>query len=262
MSVNLVIIDRDSGLSPARHQINIFTDATSWKHISEILMKNRKVFIEENTSETVVCNIADFLFPSQCINFNHRTEAVNANPDCNKTFKFISNGWAYSIGCQPNEPPATLVTTNRNINIYGFLVVIMLLMYSALHCLYSVGDRITTTIMWRGSLVRSQPRNNSHYFSFAPHEPMRVTPKSVFRNGHPFCYELWKNKTNDYKNEWLMNLSIFLNVMDYKQHDSVINWKHFPRNWPFVRGIHRSQWIPHTKASKAELRCFRWSASE
>ena len=24
-------------------------------------------------------------------------------------------------------------------------------------------------------------------------------------------------------------------------HDDVIKWKHFPRNWPFVRGIHRSQ---------------------
>ena len=23
-------------------------------------------------------------------------------------------------------------------------------------------------------------------------------------------------------------------------HDDVIKWKHFPRNWPFVRGIHRS----------------------
>ena len=22
--------------------------------------------------------------------------------------------------------------------------------------------------------------------------------------------------------------------------DDVIKWKHFPRNWPFVRGIHRS----------------------
>ena len=29
-------------------------------------------------------------------------------------------------------------------------------------------------------------------------------------------------------------------------HDDVIKWKHFPRNWPFVRGIHRSQVIsPH-----------------
>ena len=26
----------------------------------------------------------------------------------------------------------------------------------------------------------------------------------------------------------------------YQQHDDVIKWKHFPRNWPFVRGIHRS----------------------
>ena len=26
----------------------------------------------------------------------------------------------------------------------------------------------------------------------------------------------------------------------YSQHDDVIKWKHFPRYWPFVRGIHRS----------------------
>ena len=27
---------------------------------------------------------------------------------------------------------------------------------------------------------------------------------------------------------------------DVDFHDDVIKWKHFPRNWPFVRGIHRS----------------------
>ena len=27
----------------------------------------------------------------------------------------------------------------------------------------------------------------------------------------------------------------------YLPHDDVIKWKHFPRYWPFVRGIHRSQ---------------------
>ena len=26
----------------------------------------------------------------------------------------------------------------------------------------------------------------------------------------------------------------------FASHDDVIRWKHFPRNWPFVRGIHRS----------------------
>ena len=39
-------------------------------------------------------------------------------------------------------------------------------------------------------------------------------------------------------------------------HDDVIKWKHFPRYWPFVRGIH------HTKASDTELSCFLWSAPE
>ena len=40
----------------------------------------------------------------------------------------------------------------------------------------------------------------------------------------------------------------------YALHDDVIKWKHFPSYWPFVRGIHR--WIPHTKASDAELWLF------
>ena len=28
--------------------------------------------------------------------------------------------------------------------------------------------------------------------------------------------------------------------MAYYKHDDVIKWKHFPRYWPFARGIHRS----------------------
>ena len=34
-------------------------------------------------------------------------------------------------------------------------------------------------------------------------------------------------------------------------HDDVIKWKHFPRNWPFVRGIHRS---PVNSPHKGQLR--------
>ena len=31
-----------------------------------------------------------------------------------------------------------------------------------------------------------------------------------------------------------------LHFTDLPQHEDVIKWKHFPRYWPFVRGIHRS----------------------
>ena len=46
------------------------------------------------------------------------------------------------------------------------------------------------------------------------------------------------------------------------KHDDVIKWKHFLCYWPFVRGIHRSRWIPRTKASDVELWCFLWSGPE
>ena len=52
--------------------------------------------------------------------------------------------------------------------------------------------------------------------------------------------------------------------MEYQlgSHDDVIEWKHFPRYRSFVRGIHRSGWIPLTKTSDAELSCFLWSVPE
>ena len=34
-------------------------------------------------------------------------------------------------------------------------------------------------------------------------------------------------------------LSLYMNITE-PLHDDVIKWKHFPRYWPFVRGIHRS----------------------
>ena len=43
---------------------------------------------------------------------------------------------------------------------------------------------------------------------------------------------------------WLLNINL-INIIVWllilmTTHDDVIKWKHFPRNWPFVRGIHRS----------------------
>ena len=50
--------------------------------------------------------------------------------------------------------------------------------------------------------------------------------------------------------------------MRCRGHDDVIKWKNVLHYWPFVRGIHRSRWIPRAKASDAELWCFLWSAPE
>ena len=51
-----------------------------------------------------------------------------------------------SYGCQSDEPWASLVTTNKIINIYGFIVVKMLLMYSVLHCIL-LGIKLLLLIM-------------------------------------------------------------------------------------------------------------------
>ena len=45
-------------------------------------------------------------------------------------------------------------------------------------------------------------------------------------------------------------------------HDHVVNWRYFPRYWPFVRGFTGHQWIPPSKASDEELWCVLSSAPE
>ena len=47
-----------------------------------------------------------------------------------------------------------------------------------------------------------------------------------------------------------------------ERHDDVIKWKHFPRSWPLCGEFTGHRWIPHTKASDAELWCFLLSAPE
>ena len=47
-------------------------------------------------------------------------------------------------------------------------------------------------------------------------------------------------------------------IHKHRKHDNVIKWKHFPRYWPFVQGIHRSP--VNSPASDTELWCFLWSA--
>ena len=93
--------------------------------------------------------------------------------------------------------------------------------------------------------------------------------ESVIENGREFHTHIESNLTALFM---LLFVGFFyfmlihrseLNHLDLcNTYDDVIKWKHFPRNWPFVRGIHRSRWILHTKASYAELWYFLWSASK
>ena len=51
------------------------------------------------------------------------------------------------------------------------------------------------------------------------------------------CWLFLHHKTRARMN---MRLCSQLPGLEASLHDDVIKWKHFPRHWPFVRGIHRS----------------------
>ena len=52
----------------------------------------------------------------------------------------------------------------------------------------------------------------------------------------PFCLGLNVSTSVLHPHTWGFNAD----PAEVKKHDDVIKWKHFPRYWPFVRGIHRS----------------------
>ena len=53
------------------------------------------------------------------------------------------------------------------------------------------------------------------------------------------------------KESGLLSISVGIRRISQKHlHDNVIKWKHFPSNCPFVRGIHRSRWIPTQRPVK------------
>ena len=63
-----------------------------------------------------------------------------------------------------------------------------------------------------------------------------LIPSNIYRY-------LWKKSHTEFLvcdsgwSVWTMWTSVHLHL---DTHDDVIKWKHFPRYWPFVRGIHRS----------------------
>ena len=107
------------------------------------------------------------------------------------------------------------------------------------------------SIWWRHHVTAMMP----HEYHSVPNSKLKTNKMSKLH-----IYQLlWAGSSSG----WWIPLTITSNVESVSMswrliHDDVIKWKHFPRNWPFVRGIHRSR----TKASDAELWCFLWSASE
>ena len=101
---------------------------------------------------------------------------------------------------------------------------------------------------WKVKVIPSDTQWSS-YFLYMSHIDCNV---GLFENMWTLRFEYTRS----------IDLSELMCTCHPNWHDDVIKWKHFPRYWPFVRGIHRSRWIPHTKASDAELWCFLWSTPE
>ena len=93
----------------------------------------------------------------------------------------------------------------------------------------------------------------------------KIYSKMSFGKWRPFCLGLnvlscWEKSIWFRKHETSLRwCGDTVMLATWSKHDDVIKWKHFPRNWSFVREI---RWISRTKASDAELWCFLWFAPE
>ena len=90
------------------------------------------------------------------------------------------------------------------------------------------------------------------YLLFYTRLRIRVTINMLFQgldvawNVNPPCWQIEnRNIAKDvWAGLWAMTRPYVryawpVSKLDCNDHDDVIKWKHFPRYWPFVRGIHR-----------------------
>ena len=91
-------------------------------------------------------------------------------------------------------------------------------------------------------------------FSLAYVEYYAWNSRCGFGRAHLLISMVYNNRTivTLYFRDWYHRNALHFKI----HHDDVIKWRHFPRNWPFVREITGPRWIPRTKASDAELWCF------
>ena len=62
-----------------------------------------------------------------------------------------------------------------------------------------------------------------------------------------FCRSTtWSRCRNAYRDLWIMTIERATSY-EFRVHDNIIKCKHFPRYWPFVRGIHRPLVNSHQK---------------
>ena len=80
-----------------------------------------------------------------------------------------------------------------------------------------------------------------------PPVAIRQSPKAVGRWNQVIIFSSQRNRRSRFsfdafklgdRHSYVLSLATTLKIGII--HDDVIKWKHFPRNWPFVRGIHRS----------------------
>ena len=80
---------------------------------------------------------------------------------------------------------------------------------------------------------------------------INLTCQIITRSSHNFtrgnnspavveCANLWPDQINITTIKQTDTQKISVISSETLSHDDVIKWKHFPRYWPFVRGIHRS----------------------
>ena len=97
--------------------------------------------------------------------------------------------------------------------------------------------------LWWGSCSRSVANYLLTYIMKCPHEYIRKAKNETsqpFYNWNGIMKILSLGRNFRHWLQWGFQVQPLLEGLSKSWHDDVIKWKHFPRYWLFVRGIHRS----------------------
>ena len=110
--------------------------------------------------------------------------------------------------------------------------------------------------------IGSKEKNSGHLYQYTISTYMKINLRMLAARCQPFCLDLNVLKCRPYCTlEWnVSHTPIFLHIKPFMMTSS--NENIFRVTGPLCGEFTGPRWIPHTRASDAELWCFPWSASE
>ena len=126
---------------------------------------------------------------------------------------------------------------------YGLKIVLFAMLQDCLWCGMTRRKKGTPKLVLLPAVLLSSDQSNPRIFADITYTYINIDlhpPLNKNVQNYAYTSSIWRAFVTIRKPYISFHVDLQGTLDTQTSHDDVIKWKHFPRYWPFVRGIHRS----------------------